>query len=299
MRLSIRDPPAIKPLEMTPLAGRSDHTKADRPEEPVEEDDGGVHDAEDRPFDPLVQAPSCKVDTATHNDDCKPQSRIVVMDIGYTTHSNEREVMQHPPDDGVEAGVVELIDFRLLQVVVAALPAHGVEEHEQYVDSKAGGADPVDERVAEKEVFYDWILLEHIQPSQGEGLTVVVPATHAETNIKDRPLPERRGKVVLLVRVGNKCVVGSHHGNVQVDEVLEEGGLVVTWVTGRKTLVNMALDVPVSVHIARVVGLDASSLNLLEAPLRQIDIAGAEVAIEVHMFQADRSGEGPELRAVV
>ena len=80
-------------------------------------------------------------------------------------------------------------------------------------------------------------------------------------------MPEGRGEVVLLVGVGDQRVVGSHHGDVQVDKVLEEGRLVVTGVASRKLLVDVALDVPVGVDIARVVLLDASGLDLLEAPL--------------------------------
>jgi hypothetical protein len=55
---------------------------------------------------------------------------------------------------------------------------------------------------------------------------VVVPAAHAEADVQKGPLPWCRGKVVLLVGVGDKSVVGSHHGNVEVDKVAEEGRLV-------------------------------------------------------------------------
>jgi hypothetical protein len=65
-----------------------------------------------------------------------------------------------------------------------------------------GGA-PVDERVAEEEVLDN----------------VVIPAAHAQADVQERPLPGLGGKIVLLVRVGNEGVVGSHHGDVQVDEV--------------------------------------------------------------------------------
>lgn len=37
-------------------------------------------------------------------------------------------------------------------------------------------------------------------------------------------------------------------------------------------LIGVRLDIPVSVHIARLVLLDTGSLNLLETPLRQVDI---------------------------
>jgi hypothetical protein len=120
-------------------------------------------------------------------------------------------------------------------------------------------------------------------------LTVVVPATHTKTDVKDRPLPESRSEIVLLVRVRDKRVVRSHHGDVKVDEVLEEGRLVITRVAGRKLLVGVAFDVPVSVDITRVVLLNASGLDLLKTPLWQIDIASSEVATEVLVSESQGS----------
>jgi hypothetical protein len=61
-------------------------------------------------------------------------------------------------------------------------------------------------------------------------LTVVVPAAHAKTDVKKRPLPELGGEIVLLVGVGHQRVVRGHHSNVQVNKVLEEWRLVVTGV---------------------------------------------------------------------
>jgi hypothetical protein len=64
-------------------------------------------------------------------------------------------------------------------------------------------------------------------------LTVIVPAAHAETDMEDGPLPEAGGEVVLLVRIRDKRIVGSHHSNVKMDKVLEEWRLVVARVTRR------------------------------------------------------------------
>jgi hypothetical protein len=76
-----------------------------------------------------------------------------------------------------------------------------------------------------------------------------------------------------------------------MDEVLPEWRLVVTWVTGRKALVDMAFNVPVSVHITRVVCLDTGSLDLLETPLREVDVAGTKITSQVHVLQSNGSGE--------
>ena len=99
--------------------------------------------------------------------------------------------------------------------------------------------------------------------------------------MENGPLPESRSKVVLLVGIGDEGVVGGHHGDIEVDEVLEERRLVVTRVARRELLVGVAFNVPVGVDIAGVVLLDASGLDLLETPLRQVDVASSEVATQV------------------
>jgi len=86
------------------------------------------------------------------------------------------------------------------------------------------------------------------------------------------------GEVVLLVWVGNEGVVGCHHGDVEVDEVLEEGRLVGSWVTRGKLLIPMALYVPVGEDISRLVLFDAGDFNLLETPLRKVHVSSPEVA---------------------
>jgi hypothetical protein len=63
--------------------------------------------------------------------------------------------VQEPPDNGVETGVVELIDVGLLEVIVAALPADEVPEDHKGEDAEGGGAAPVDGGVAEEEILYD------------------------------------------------------------------------------------------------------------------------------------------------
>ena len=133
-----------------------------------------------------------------------------MVDVSDTGHGDERQVVQEPAEDGVDAGVVELVDLRPGELLVAALPADGVPgEHAEEEDDGEGRA-PVDERVAEEEVLDD----------------VVVPAAHAESDVEERPLPWLRGEIVLLVGVRDKGVVGSQHGDVEVDEVTEERRLV-------------------------------------------------------------------------
>lgn len=53
------------------------------------------------------------------------------------------------------------------------------------------------------------------------------------------------------------------------------------------SFIRVRLHIPVSVDILWLVGLDTSSLNLLETPLWQVDIASAEVAVEIDMSEAE------------
>jgi hypothetical protein len=52
----------------------------------------------------------------------------------------------------------------------------------------------------------------------------------------------------------------------------------------------MSLDVPVSEGILRVVVLVASDLNLLETPLREVDITSSQVAAHDRVFETESSG---------
>lgn len=122
-------------------------------------------------------------------------------------------------------------------------------------------------------------------------LTVVIPATHTKTNVEERPLPECGSEIILLVWIGDKGVVRSHHGNVEVDEILQERRLVVTRVARWEPFVGVALNVPVGVDVTGVVLLDAGRLNLLETPLRQVDVAGSEVAAKVLVSETERRGK--------
>jgi hypothetical protein len=54
----------------------------------------------------------------------------------------------------------------------------------------------------------------------------------------------------------------------------------------------------VGVDIARSVLFDASGLNLLETPLRQVDVASAKVTSKLSVLQTERSDQCPHLRVV-
>lgn len=63
-------------------------------------------------------------------------------------------------------------------------------------------------------------------------------------------------------------------------------------------LVGVRLDIPVSVHIARLVLLDTSGFNLLETPLRQVDITSPEVTTHGWVAQSECSGQSADLGTI-
>jgi hypothetical protein len=75
--------------------------------------------------------------------------------ISNATHGEERNVVQKPSNGRVDAGVVDLVNVKGFEVVIAALPADDIEGDDQGKDAERCRAAPVDGRVAEKEVLDD------------------------------------------------------------------------------------------------------------------------------------------------
>lgn len=121
-----------------------------------------------------------------------------MVDVGDTSHDDEGQVVEEPANDGVDAGVVDLVNVELGKLPVPSLPAEDVPDGQKTKDTEPGSRAPIDEGVAEKEVLDD----------------LVVPAAHPETNVQNGPLPPLRSQVILLIGIGHKGVVGGHHGNV-------------------------------------------------------------------------------------
>ena len=201
---------------MCPLLIGTFHTEAKRTEEPKHENDHGVENGEYAPLHILVQRASVPVQAEATAQNSEIQRWVVVMHIRDAGHGNEREVMQEPADDGVEAGIVDVVNLCPGEFVVTPLPADRVPEHHGPEEDKGESRSPVDEGVAQEEVFDDG----------------VVPAAHAETDVQERPLPGFGGKVVLFVGIRNQSVVGGHHGDVQMNEIAEERGFVGARVAG-------------------------------------------------------------------
>ena len=63
-------------------------------------------------------------------------------------------------------------------------------------------------------------------------------------------------------------------------------------------VVPVSLNVPVGVSVTGVVLLGASNLNLLETPLRKVDVASSEVAAKDLVLETESSGKSPDLATV-
>jgi hypothetical protein len=67
---------------------------------------------------------------------------------------------------------------------------------------------------------------------------------------------------------------------------------------GHTELVPVSLYVPMSVDVARIVLLDAGDFNLLETPLRQVDVSGSEVAPQDSMPETECRRQRSDLGSV-
>jgi hypothetical protein len=213
----VGDSPVIEPLHVLVLLVVASHTPANRDEVNVKADNDGVENAIHNGLDGLVAVASEPVNKEAKVENGEVESRVVVMHVSNTSHNNKRKVVKKPAGQGVQCRVVNVVNLVLAEIVDTSLPSKDVPDNDQAGDSKRSGRTPVDERVTEEEVLDD----------------IITPTAHTETDVKEWPLPPLGSKVILLVRIGDQSVVGGHHSDVQMDEVMEEGGLVNTSLGGR------------------------------------------------------------------
>lgn len=186
------------------------HTPANRDEPDVKPDDNGIHGAVDGALDDLVTLLHEPINQEAKCQDGKIQCRVVVVHVGDTRHNNKGEIVKEPASHGVKSRVVNLVNIVLVEFFETTLPSQDVPNNDEANNTERYSRAPVDKGVTEEEILDD----------------VVVPTTHSETNMQDRPLPPLGGKVVLLIGVGDQSVVGGHHRDIEMDEVVEEGRLV-------------------------------------------------------------------------
>jgi len=183
------------------------HTKHDRAEIHKQADCRSIECAVYSPSDGLAHLLCEPVHAEHHGQNSKEQRWVVMVHIRDTSHQDEREVVEEPADYRVDTAVHDVFHIFPLKLIVPPLPSHSIPGHDQGNNTNGRGRAPINKRVTEEEVFRD----------------VVIPATHTQADVKNGPLPEGRGEVVLFVWVGDEGVVGGHHCNVEVYEVSKEG----------------------------------------------------------------------------
>lgn len=214
---SVRHSPGIKPLHVAVVQVWANHSPTNGHEVDVKTNRSTIEDTIDGVLNGLDLVPQRPVHDEAEGQDGKVESWVVVMDVGDTCHGDKRQVVKEPSENWIERSVVDLVDINLLELVIAALPSNEVPKNHQCHNAERGSGHPVDQGVAKEEVFDDR----------------VIPAAHTETNIKDGPLPELRGKIILLVWIRDECVIRSHHGHVQMNKILQERRLVGSSIGGR------------------------------------------------------------------
>lgn len=133
----IRDSPLIEPFEMPPLCMAALHAEHDRAEKIEKAGGEGVQGGEKRPLDASVlpvEGSRHPIEDEAHGEDGKVQRGVVMMHVRDARHGHEGEVVQKPADHRVQAGIVDLVDFRRLQLLVAALPAYEIPARKQAED---------------------------------------------------------------------------------------------------------------------------------------------------------------------
>ena len=140
---------------MLPLRTRPDHAEANRAKDPKQPNRCEIQHAIQPPLGRLRQASGGPVDTEAGGEDSEVEGRVVVVNVSDATHGDEGQVVQEPAEDGVEAGVVDLVEVGGGQVGKAALRADGVECDEGAEEAEGERGAPVDKGIAEEEVFDD------------------------------------------------------------------------------------------------------------------------------------------------
>lgn len=206
----ISHPPVLKPLHVPVRLVGSDYAPADGHKVDVQANRNGIQSAVRYLLHNLVSVTETPVDQEARCQNGKVKRRVVVMNVGDTGHDNKWKVVKEPANDRVDTSIVDVVDLGLVQLSEATLPADDVPSDRQAEDAQREGRSPVNKGVAQKEVLDN----------------IVVPTTHAQSNVQNRPLPPLGGQVILLVRVGYQSIVGRHHGNVEVNKVVDEWRLV-------------------------------------------------------------------------
>lgn len=153
---SIGDSPRLKPLQVLELLVASLHAKTDWAKQDVKTNDHSVEYAVQAPLELGGQFPSREIQAEASDEYREPEGRIVVVDVGNASHGDEWIVVQEPADDGIDTGIVELINLPFLQIREATLPADEVPGEHGNEDTEGRSGAPVDKWVSEEEVLRDF-----------------------------------------------------------------------------------------------------------------------------------------------
>lgn len=134
----------------------------------------------------------------------------VVMDVAYSSHNREWQVVQEPTKEANLADEEELMKVCWTQVGIASLHSSQVAKEGQDVGNDGNGAAPPDDGVADEVVLGG----------------IVGPRVHPQTVPEEWPVPRLGSQDVFLVVIGNQGIVARHHGHIEVDEVSQKGRLV-------------------------------------------------------------------------
>jgi hypothetical protein len=211
----VRDAPSVEPLHVAVVLVGSCHTPADWHKEDVQANDDRVQKSVADILNGLVLVAHSPVNEETETENGKVERWVVVVYVSDTSHDNKWQIVEEPSENRVQASVVDLINVGLRELPEASLPSENIPDSNKTHSTQRQGRSPVGEGVAKEEVLDN----------------LVIPATHAQTNVQNGPLPPLRSKIILLVGIGHKSVVRGHHGNVQVDKVVEEGRLILAGVS--------------------------------------------------------------------
>ena len=99
-----------------------------------------------------------------------------------------------------------------IHIDISSLLTHQVHHKSDDRQTQADRASPPDDR----------------RPKEVILRLIVTPATHTKTQMHERPIEGLRGQDIFLIGVRDKCIVGRHHGDVEMPEVAKEGRAIVS-----------------------------------------------------------------------
>lgn len=144
----IADAPCAKPLQVFPLPVWSLHTKHDVFEHDKQRDYSNIERYIYGPLYLCAESSGNPVNTESGCQDGKVKSRVIVVDVGDTSHDDEWEVVEDPADQWVDTSVVDLIDFTGTEIHITTLPTDEVPSDDQAESQETGSTSPVNEGIS-------------------------------------------------------------------------------------------------------------------------------------------------------